>query len=403
MTPELARRIAFTLGALLVYRLGSYIPLPGFDAYAAGADNFLVGPVKIFSLSILPYLSAAILIQLASMVSSKLGALPRSGEAGRRKIARYTIGLAVFLTVFQAYGIASSLQNLPNAVSRPGELFVLSTTLTLTGGTMFLIWLSDQITVRGIGNGLALVLSAGIVAGIPHEVASVVEIIRQRALSLEQVSRFAILWVALVGLVVFVELARRRLPVEFAAPNPGGRPPVARSSLLSLKLNSAGFVPVYVAPWLLWLFFLPLTLASMVFGQTLPWLAVAYERIQQLGHWGHSALSSVAIIVFAFIYTAFVVDPEQAADSLRKRGGVIPGIEPGEPTAEHLDHVVSYTTCIGAVYLVAIFLIPEVSITYSQMPFYLGGASVLIVVCTILDIETQVRGQSLTEPGGEQG
>ena len=302
----------------------------------------------------------------------------------------------MFLTAFQAYGIASLLQNLPNAVSRPGGLFLLSTTLTLTGGTVFLIWLSDQITVRGIGNGLALLLSAGIVAEIPREVASVVHLA-----SLEQLSRFAILAVALVGLVVFFELARRQLPVEFAARSAGGRLLPARSSLLSLKLNSAGFIPAYVAPWLLWMFFLPLTLASIALGHALPSLAAAYERIQQVGHLGHVALSSVAIIVFAFIYTAFVVDPEQAADSLRKHGAVIPGIAPGEPTAVHLDRIVSLMTCIGALYLGAVFLIPELLVSFAQAPFYLGGTSVLVVVCTVLDIEAQVRGQSLTESGGE--
>jgi preprotein translocase subunit SecY len=393
MTPELARRIAFTLGALLIYRLGTWIPLPGIKTYPQ-LPGGSIAPVSIFALSILPYFTAAILIQLVSMASSKLSALPRSGEAGRRKIARYTIGLAILLTVFQAYGIASGLQNVPNLVDDPGGLFLLSTTVTLTGGTAFLIWLSEQITVRGIGNGLALILFAGVAAEMPRSVASMFELTRQGALSTGHLWLLAILSGALVAVVVFVELARRRVPVEFAARKLGDRLLPARSSHLSLKLNSAGVIPTIVAPWL---YLIPLSIAGIALGQTAPLLDVAF------GHLGHMILGSIAIVIVAFFYTSFVVDPEYAADSLRKHGAVIPGVKPGEPTAEHLDRVVSYTTCIGAIYLAAIFLIPELLLVYGQPPFYLAGASVLIVVCTVLDIKTQVRGQSLTGPGGERG
>jgi preprotein translocase subunit SecY len=386
----LARRIVFTLGALLIYRLGSYIPLPGVSA--------LNSRFSIFSLGILPYLSAAILIQLVSMVSSKLSALPSGGEAGRRKIARWTIGLAIFLTAFQAFGIASSLQGITNLVSDPGGFFVISTTATLTGGTIFLIWLSEQITARGIGNGLALILFAGVAAEMPHAVAVLVEYVRQGLLSAERVALLAILWIALVGLVVFVELARRRVPVGFASRKLGDRFRLlpAQSTQLSLKINSAGLMPTVVAPWL---YLLPLTVAGLVFDHTSPWLMAMYRLVQE-HHMGRVILTSVAIIIIAFIYTAFVVDPEHAVDSLNKHGGVIPGVEPGEPTAEHLDRIVSYTTSIGALYLAAVFLIPELLLVYGEAPFYWGGASVLVVVCTFLDIETQVRGRSLTEPGG---
>jgi preprotein translocase subunit SecY len=397
MKSELARRIVFTLGALLVYRLGTYIPLPGVSRSVGQVVHLSTGTqFSIFSLWILPYLSAAILIQLVSMVSSRLGALPGGGEAGRRKIARYTIGLAVLLTVFQAYGVASSLQGVPNFVSEPGELFLLSTTVTLTGGTVFLIWLSEQITARGIGNGLALILFAGVVAEMPHAVASMVELTRQGALSVERVSLLAILWVALVGVVVFVERARRRVPVEFAARNLGDRLLPAQSAHLSLKLNGAGLMPTVVAPWL---YLLPLTVVGLVLDRNSPWLTALYGLIPET-HMARAILSSVAIILLAFVYTSFVVDPEHAADSLKKQGAAIPGIEPGEPTAEHLDRVVSYATCIGAVYLAAVFLVPELLLSYGQAPFYLGGASVLVVVCTVLDIETQVRGLTLTGPGG---
>jgi preprotein translocase subunit SecY len=391
MTPELARRIAFTLGALLIYRLGSYIPLPGV--------NVLDARLSIFSLGILPYLSVAILIQLGSMVSSRLSALARGGETGRRKMARWTVGVTIVLTAFQAFGIASKLQEIPNIVSNPGGLFLLSTTVTLTGGTIFLIWLSEQITARGIGNGLVLLLFAGVAVQMPHAIASMVELTRQGTLSVERALLLAILWVALVGLVVFVELACRRVPVEFADRKRGDGFVVAQSTHLSLKINSAGLMPTFVAPWL---YLLPLTVAGLVLDRTSPWLMAVYGLVPQT-HMARVILSTVAIIILAFIYTAFVVDPDHAADSLKKYGGVIPGVEPGELTAEHLDRIVSYTACIGALYLAAVFLIPELLLVYGQAPFYFGGASVLVVVCTFLDIETQVRGQSLTEPGGAQG
>jgi preprotein translocase subunit SecY len=330
------------------------------------------------------------------MVSSKLSALAGSGEAGRSKIARWTIGLAMVLTAFQAFGFAVRLQDIPNVVSDSSGLFVLSTTAVLTGGAIFLIWLSELITARGIGNGLALILFTGVAADMPRFVASLVEFVRQGNLSPGRVALFAIFWVALVGLVVFVELARRRVPVEFASRKLGDRLLAAQSTHLSLKLNSAGLMPTVVAPWL---YVLPLTVAGVMFDQNSPWLAAVYRLVQEY-NMGRVIVTSIAIIIFAFIYTAFVLDPEHAADALMKQGGAIPDIAPGEATAAHLDRVVSYTTCIGALYLAAVFLIPEVLLSYSQAPFYLGGASVLIVVCTFLDIETQVRGRSLTDPGG---
>jgi preprotein translocase subunit SecY len=389
MTSELARRIAFTLGALFVYRLGTYIPLPGI--------NPSVGRLSIFSLNILPYLSAAILIQLISMVSSKLSALNGGGESGRQTIRRYILGLTFLLTAFQAYGIASSLQGIANVVSDPGALFLLSTTATLLGGTVFLIWLSEQITARGIGNGLVLILFVGIVSEMPNTVASVAGLVRQGALSVEHVSLLAILWVVVVGLIVFMELARRRVPVEFVARNLGDRSISPQRSFLAIKLNSAGLIPTVVAPWLI---FLPLTLAGFIFGQSSPWLTAVFKQVEP-GHLGHMILMALAIIVFAFIYTAFVVDPEKAADSLKTHGGVIPGTEPGEATADYIDRAVSYTTAIGAGYLALVFLIPETLIAYAKVPYYFGGASALIVVCAVLDIETQVRGVSLTRLGGK--
>jgi preprotein translocase subunit SecY len=388
MKSELARRVVYTLGALLIYRLGTYIPVPGINSSSSR--------LSIFSLGILPYLSVAIFVQLVAMVSSRLGALARSGEPGRRKIARWTIGLAMVLTALQAFGFASQLRDIPNVVSDPGGLSVLSATVTLTGGAIFLIWLSEQITARGIGNGLALILFTGVAADMPRFAGSLVEMVGQGVLSPGRVSLLVLLWGALVGLVVFVELARRRVPVEFAGRKLGDRSLPAQSTHLSFKLNSAGLMPTVVAPWL---YLLPLTVVGLVFDQTSPRLMALFRLVQE-NHMGLVIITSVAIIIFAFIYTAFVLDPELAADSLIKHGGAIPDIAPGEATAAHLDRVVSYTTCIGALYLAAVFLIPELLLTYSQAPRYLGGTSVLIVVCTVLDIETQVRGRSLTEPWG---
>jgi preprotein translocase subunit SecY len=392
MTPELARRIAFTLGALLIYRLGTYIPLPGIDR----SFDHSFGRLSIFSLNILPYLSAAIIIQLVSMVSSKLRMLARSGESGRRRIALCTFGLTLVLATLQAYGVASNLQRVTNLVIDPGGFFVFSAVATLLGGTIFLVWLSEQITLRGIGNGLALMLSAAIVAVLPQNLASVAELSRQGVLSGNALLLHAIFSVALIASIVFVERARRRMPVEFAARKLGNRLLAGRSSYLPLKLNSAGLMPTVAAQWLV---FLPLAFAAVVFGSHSPALTAAFSQFEP-GRPGHIILASAAIFILAFIYTSFVVDPDYAADSLGKYGGVIPGIEAGEATAAHIDRVVSYTTLIGAAYLAAVFLIPEALVAYGQMPHYFGGGSALIVVCTILDIETQVRGQALTGPGG---
>ena len=393
MMQELPRRIAFTLGALLVYRLGTHIPVPGIN-YLPGISRSFVR-LSIFSLNIIPYISVAILVQLVLLVWPRLYARANGGERGRRTIARYTLGLTMILTAFQAFGVAQALQRVPGLVSDPGGLFLVSTTLTLLGGTVFLIWLSEQITVRGIGNGLALILATGIVAELPYAIANTLELGRQGALSGERIALIAILSLAMAGLIVFMELARRNLPVQFVARNLRGRLVPAQSSCLSLKLNNAGMIPAIVAPWA----FLPITFLAVAFGGTSPWLTAAFRQFDW-GHPGHMICSTLAVILLAFIYTALVVDPERAADSLNEHGGVIPGIMPGEPTAEHLDRVVSRTTFVGAIYLAAIFLIPEVLIAYAQVPFFLGGAPVLIVVCAVLDIERQVRDMSLTKPGG---
>jgi preprotein translocase subunit SecY len=394
---ELARRIAFTIGALLIFRLGSLVPLAGISAQTGVLSTGAIDRVSILALTLIPYLSAAIFIQLLSMVWGRLGALERSGEAGRRKLARITLVLTLLLASFQAFGLASALQNISGLVTGPGEWFLLSTTATMVGGVFFMIWLSEQITRHGIGNGIALVLSVNILVSLPAEIATAFELLRQGAVSGNLVLFNTVVWAALVALIVLVEGARRNVPVQYGARQVGKRLLPPRDQVLPIKLNSAGFlIPVTVTPWL---FYLPLALATFAFGRT-PWLAAAYEHIQ-FARPAHIILGSIAIFVLAFIYTAYVLDPEQAAETLQKQGGAIPGVAPGEPTADHLDRVVSLTTAVGAVYLVAVSLIPEALVAGGvALPYKIGGGSVLIVVCTILDIKKQVRDVSLTNPGG---
>jgi preprotein translocase subunit SecY len=284
-------------------------------------------------------------------------------------------------------------------VAEPGGWFLLSATASMVGGVFFLVWLSDQITRHGIGNGLALILFVGIIVSLPGDIAATFELLREGAISGRLVLLLAVLSVALVAVIVLIEGARRNVPVQYAARQAGTRLlPSRSSSMLSIKLNSAGFlIPATVTPWI---FYLPLALATFLFGQT-PWLEAAYEHIQ-FARPAHMILGSIAVFVLAFIYTAYVLDPERAAETLRVRGGAIPDVAPGEPTADYLDRVVTLTTVVGAVYLVAVSLIPEVLVAYGELPFLFGGGSALIVVCTILDIKTQVRGYSRrTKPGGE--
>ncbi|QOZ26567.1 preprotein translocase subunit SecY [Bradyrhizobium sp. CCBAU 51753] len=396
---ELARRIAITIGALLIYRLGCFIPISGLSPQAGLLQPNAAARLSIFSLVIFPYLSAAIIIQLVSVVWGRLSALERSGEAGRRRIARYTLSLTLLFAAFQAFGIASTLQSMRGLVAEPSAWFLISTTATLVGGVFFLVWLSELITRHGIGNGLALILSVGIVAAFPAEVATTIELLRQGAVSGNLVLFNAILSVAVVAMIVLVESARRNVPVQYVARQVGKRVFAPRASVLPIKLNSAGFlIPVTVAPWI---FNLPLALATLVFGQTL-WLAAAYAHLTY-GKPLNIVLISIAVFLLAFIYAARVLDPEHAAATLQKLGGTIPDVAPGDATADHLDRIASLTTVVGAVYLVAVLLIPAALLASGTvLPYNFAGGSVLIVVCTILDLKKQVRELSRINRGGER-
>jgi preprotein translocase subunit SecY len=396
---ELARRIGITIGALLIFRLGSYIPLPGIDAQGVRLLPVSFGRISILSLSLTSYLSAAIFIQLVSLVWRRLSALERSGEAGRRRIAWATLALTLAIAAFQAFGVASAMQNIRGLIADPGGWFLLSATASMVGGVFFLVWLSELITRHGIGNGIAVILSVAIITSLPPEFVVSLELVRQGAISPHDLWRDTILWLALVPAIVLVESARRNVPVQYGARQVGGRLLPPRSSVLPIKLNSAGFlVPTTVTPWII---FLPLAAATFGLGQT-PWLAAAYEQMQ-FARTAHIVLGAVLVFVLAFIYTANVLDPERAAETLQEQGGAIPGVSPGEATADHLDRVVTLTTAIGAAWLVAISFLPEALVAAGVLlPYKMGGGSVLIVVCTILDIRTQARDLRRAGRGGER-
>ncbi|MCP3470687.1 preprotein translocase subunit SecY [Bradyrhizobium sp. CCGUVB1N3] len=337
---------------------------------------------------------------MLSVVWRGLSSLERSGEHGRRRIARHTLILTLAFATFQAYGIASAIQRIPEIAAGADGWFAVSATASMVGGVVLLIWLSEQITSHGVGNGLALILSVGILVDLPNDVAGIVDLVQRGAVSGNLVLAHMIFWVVVVVLIVFVEGARRNVRVEFSERRVGKRVLSPRAAVLPIKINNAGYlIPVTVAPWI---FYLPLAFASFVFGASTPWVAAAYVHLQ-LGRPAHMILISIAVFVLALFYTAYVVDPEHAADSLAKHGGVIPGVAPGEPTADYLDRVVSLTTVVGAVYLTVLQLIPEAFVASGHaLPYNMGGGAALVVVCTILDLQSQVRDLSLTDPGGER-
>lgn len=400
MSRELARRIAFTIGALLLFRLGSQLPIAGLDVARLSSLPSFNLRLSVFALGVVPYLTAAIFLRLLSVVWRGLDLLERSGEAGRRKVARATLGITLVLAAFQAYGIASAMISIPGLVKDPDGWFVATAATSMIGGVFVLVWLSEQITRYGIGNGLALILSVGILIPLPQDVAGIADVVRSGAVSGSLVFIHALLWIVTVAVIVLVEGARRNVRVEFGALDVGARQLPARAGVLPVKLNSAGFlIPVTVAPWI---FFLPLAFAGFLLGGDHPLVAAAYRHLQ----WGqpaHIILVSIAVFVLAFVYTAYVVNPDATAKSLARHGGTIPGVASGEATASYIDRVVSLTTVVGAVYLTALQLIPEVFELYGiGLPYSMvvNGGAALVVVCTALDIQAQVRDVSLTNPGG---
>ncbi len=402
---ELKKRIWFTLGALLVYRFGTYIPLPGinpdalaqafqqhsqgvlglFNMFAGGA----VGRMAIFALGIMPYISASIIVQLMTSVVPSLEALKKEGEAGRKIINQYTRYGTVLLALVQAYAISVGLQSGNGIVTNPGPFFIVSSVITLVGGTMFLMWLGEQITARGIGNGISLIIFSGIVANLPHAISGTLELGRTGALSTGLILGVIVLAVALVAVIVFVERAQRRLLIQYPKRQVGNRMFQGDTSHLPLKLNTAGVIPPIFASSLL---LLPATVAG--FANTTEMPAWATTVLNALGHGQPLYMLFYAALMafFCFFYTAIVFNPKDTADQLKKHSGFIPGIRPGERTAEYIDYVLTRITVVGAIYIVLVCLLPEFLISATGVPFYLGGTSLLIVVSVTLDTVAQIQG-----------
>ncbi|MGX5734183.1 preprotein translocase subunit SecY [Bosea thiooxidans] len=406
---ELKKRIWFTLGALVVYRLGTYIPLPGMNPDAV-ADLFrqtqsgvlglfnmfsggAVGRMAIFALAIMPYISASIIVQLLSSVVPSFEALKKEGEQGRKILNQYTRYLTLVLAVFQAYAIGVGLQGSGNLVLEPGPFFLLSTTITLVGGTMFLLWLGEQITSRGIGNGTSMIIFAGIIAEFPAQLAQTLELGRQGAISTGLLLGVMVMAVCVIAFCVFMERAQRRLLINYPKRQVGNRMYEGQTSFLPLKLNTSGVIPPIFASSLL---LLPTTIAS--FSQASGGTGFLSTIATYLAHGRplFMVLYAALIIFFCFFYTAIVFNPVETADNLKKHGGFMPGIRPGERTAEHIDRILMRITVLGAGYLTIVCLIPEFMITYAQIPIILlGGTSLLIVVTTTMDTVAQIHGHLL--------
>jgi preprotein translocase subunit SecY len=405
---ELKKRIWFTLGALIIYRLGTYIPLPGIDPEALrqsfqnasggvlGLFNMFSGGaverMAIFALNIMPYISASIIVQLLTSVLPSLEALKKEGEAGRKILNQYTRYLTVLLALFQSWGIAVGLQGSGSIVQSPGPFFLISTVITLTGGTMFLMWLGEQITSRGIGNGTSLIIFAGIVANLPRAAAGTLELGRQGALSTGLILGVIVMAVAIIYFVVFMERAQRRLLINYPKRQVGNRMYEGQTSFLPLKLNTSGVIPPIFASSLL---LLPATIASFQTGTDGTGIISTLTAYLGHGRPAYMVMYAVLIIFFAFFYTAIVFNPTETADNLKKQGGFIPGIRPGERTADFIDQVLTRITVLGAAYLVIICLIPEILVSYAALPFYFGGTSLLIVVSVTMDTVAQVHGHLL--------
>lgn len=407
---DLKKRLWFTLGALLVYRLGTYVPLPGInpDAFAnafeshstgiLGLVNMMAGGavsrMAIFALGIMPYISASIIVQLMTSVIPSLEALKKEGEQGRKIINQYTRYGTVLLGAMQAYGISVGLENGTGIVSDPGLFFRMSTVVTLLGGTMFLMWLGEQITSRGIGNGISLIIFSGIVANLPRAVAGTLELGRTGALSTGIILGVIVVAVGVIALIVFMERAQRRLLIQYPKRQVGNRMFQGDTSHLPLKLNTAGVIPAIFASSLL---LLPATLAGFTASTNMP--AWATSIIAALGHGQplYMLLYAALIAFFCFFYTAIVFNPADTADNLKKHGGFIPGIRPGERTAQYIDYVLTRITVVGAIYMIFVCVLPEILIAETGIPFYLGGTSLLIVVSVTLDTVAQVQGHLIAQ------
>ncbi len=405
---ELKKRIWFSLGALIVYRIGTYVPVPGIDATVMGEilaqhgggilgmfDMFTggaLGRMTVFALNIMPYISASIIIQLMTAAVPALETLKKEGESGRKKLNQYTRYLTVLIALFQAWGIAVGLEGMRGsfgpAVSDPGLFFRLSCVITLVGGTMFLMWLGEQITTRGVGNGISLIIFAGIVANLPSALIATLELGRTGALSTFFIIFFLLVALGVIGLVVFVERAQRRIPVQYPKRQVGSRMFGGENTHLPLKLNTAGVIPPIFASSLL---LIPATVAGFSADPAGESWVNTIANAMAHGQPLYMALYMALIVFFAFFYTAVVFNPTETADNLKKYGGFVPGIRPGQNTADYFDRTLNRLTAVGAVYLVVVCLLPEILISNYGVPFYFGGTSLLIIVSVTMDTVAQVQ------------
>ena len=406
---ELKSRLLFVAIAILVYRLGAHIPVPGLDPQKLanffgeqqntifGLFNMFSGGalsrVTVFAIGIMPYISASIMIQLFSVVVPKLEQLKKEGESGRRKINQYTRYLTLLLAIFQAFGMARWLAGQQIAL-QPGMPFYFTAVVTLVTGTMFLMWLGEQITEKGIGNGISLIIFSGIVSSMPSAIASLLQQVKEGQMQALTVLIIAVVVVLVTGFVVFVERGQRRIRVNYAQRTQGRKVYAAQSSHLPLKINMAGVIPPIFASSII---LLPATLAQFFGrGKGMDWLSdigMALSPGQPL----YLIVFASAILFFAFFYTALVFNPKDTSDNLKKSGAYIPGIRPGEQTTRYIDSVMTRLTLVGAVYLVLVCLLPQIMMYTWHVPFYFGGTSLLIIVVVVMDFVAQVQAHLMTQ------
>ena len=403
-TGELKSRLLFVLGALIVYRLGAHIPVPGINADVLaklfesqsggilGMFNMFSGGAlsrfTVFALGIMPYISASIIMQLLTVVSPKMEQLKKEGEAGRRQITKYTRYGTVLLATFQALGISIALESQAGLVLDPGLMFRLTAVVTLVSGTMFLMWLGEQITERGIGNGISIIIFAGIVAGLPSAIFSTLDLAGSGAFNPVFVIFLFVAAIAVTGFVVFVERGQRKITVNYAKRQVGRKVMGGQTSHLPLKLNMAGVIPPIFASSII---LFPATMAGW-FGssESMLWLKDLGTTLSP-GQPLYILLFVAAIMFFCFFYTALVFNPKETADNLKKSGAFVPGIRPGEQTAKYIDRIMGRLTLIGAIYITAVCLLPEFLILKFHVPFYFGGTSLLIIVVVTMDFMSQVQ------------
>lgn len=403
---ELKKRIWFTLGALIVYRLGTYIPVPGVDATVMGqllAQNQggilgmfnmftggALGRMTVFALNIMPYISASIIVQLMSTALPSLEALKKEGEQGRKKLNEYTRYLTVIIAIVQAYSIAFGLENVHDgtAVVNPGPLFLITCVTALVGGTMFLMWLGEQITSRGVGNGISLIIFTGIVANLPQALSSLFQLGYTGALSPFFVLLFLVLAIGTIMFIVFMEQAQRRVVIQYPKRQVGQRMFGGDTTHMPLKVNTAGVIPPIFASSVL---LLPVTLQGIMSGKNLPgWLSFLGQELGQ-GQPLYMLFYAAMIVFFSYFYAAVTFNPAETADNLRKQGGFIPGVRPGASTAAYFDRILTRLTTIGAAYMVAVCLLPQILVSHYNVPFYFGGTSLIIIVSVTIDTVTQIQ------------